>query len=275
MISTLRVFYTHRELLRNLTQRELRTRYRRSVLGWLWAMINPAITTAVYSFVFVVVFDSHPAPGSPSGNPYFAFFLLAATLPWNLLAVGLGSGIGSIIGGGSLITRVYFPRQLIPTATVLSMTVSLFIELGVLLVLQLFFGYNSLIFIPVAIFLVVLQTIYVLGVTLWLSALNVRYRDVQHLVGVALLVWFYMTPCLYPVSFIPKKYVLLGYNFPLRSVMMANPMARFVDAYRSCFYDGKLPSALTMAFCIGWSIASFAVGSRYFAMRSRRFAEEI
>lgn len=275
MLATLRSFVSHRDLLLNLTQRELRTRYRRSMLGWLWAMVNPALTTAVYSFVFVVIFHLKPAPGTPSGNPYFAFFLLAATLPWNLLQSGLNGGIGSVIGGGALISRVYFPRQLIPTSAVISMTVSLFIELGVLVLSQLVFGFNVLKFIPVVMLLVILQTIFVLGLTLWLSALNVRYRDVQHLVGVVMLVWFYLTPCLYAVTFIPERYPFFGKSVPVRDLLMLNPMGRFVDAYRSCLYDGRLPSLATSLFCVGWSVVAFAGGSTYFVRRSRRFAEEI
>jgi lipopolysaccharide transport system permease protein len=275
VLVTLRSFMSHRDLLVNLTQRELRTRYRRSMLGWLWAMVNPALTTAVYSFVFIFIFHLKPAPGTPSGNPYFAFFLLAATLPWNLLQSGLNGGIGSVIGGGALITRVYFPRQLIPTSTVISMTVSLLIELGVLIVSELVFGYNVLKFIPVVLLLVVLQTIFVLGLTLWLSALNVRYRDVQHLVGVVMLVWFYLTPCLYAVSFIKKRETVFGRQVPLRDLLMINPMSRFVDAYRSCLYDGRLPTLATFLSCVAWSLVVFAFGSTYFVRRSKRFAEEI
>jgi lipopolysaccharide transport system permease protein len=275
VIETLRAYSSHRNLLLNLTQRELRTRYRRSVLGWLWAMVNPALTTGVYSFVFLFIFNLTPEPGSPSGNPYFAFFLLSSTLPWNLLSAGLNGGIGSVIGGGALITRVYFPRQLIPTSSVISMTVSLFIELGVLILFELVFGYNVLKFIPIVIGLVILQTIFVLGLTLWLSALNVRYRDVQHLVGVVMLVWFYITPCLYAVSFIKERETIFGHSVPLRNIMMINPMSRFVDAYRSCLYDGRVPSLVTILYCVGWTGISFGIGSTYFARRSRRFAEEI
>lgn len=275
MLATLRSFISHRDLLMNLTQRELRTRYRRSMLGWLWAMVNPALTTAVYSFVFVFIFALKPDPGNPSGNPHFAFFLLAATLPWNLLQSGLNGGIGSVIGGGALITRVYFPRQLIPTSAVISMTVSLLIELGVLVFAQLLFGYNVLMFTPLVFLLVILQTVFVLGITLWLAALNVRYRDVQHLVGVVMLVWFYLTPCLYAVNFIEERQVIWGRSVPLRDLLMLNPMSRFVDAYRSCLYDGRLPSLATLLFCLFWSLLAFGAGSSYFNRRSRRFAEEI
>ena len=180
-----------------------------------------------------------------------------------------------MIGGGALITRVYFPRQLIPTSVVISMTVSLLIELGVLVVSQLLFGYNVLKFLPVVVLLVMLQTVFVLGLTLWLSALNVRYRDVQHLVGVVMLVWFYITPCLYAVAFIPERETILGRSVPLRNLLMLNPMGRFVDAYRSCLYDGRFPSLTTFLFCVGWSLFAFVGGSTYFSRRARRFAEEI
>jgi lipopolysaccharide transport system permease protein len=275
MIRTLVPFWDHRELLANLTQRELRVRYRRSVLGWTWSLINPAMTAAIYSFVFVVVFRAAPAPGRNTGNPHFAFFLLAGTLPWGLLANGLNSGIGAVTGSSSLITRVYFPRELIPTSAVLSMVVSLAIELSVLVALQLVVGYNVLVTVPAVAALIVLQSLFVLGISYWLAALNVRYRDVQHLVAVMLLVWFYLTPIVYDTSFVASDTNVLGLDIPLRSVLMFNPMSQFVDAYRSCLYHGEFPSAGALGLCVGWSLVSFTFGLRYFRSRSRTFAEDL
>jgi lipopolysaccharide transport system permease protein len=275
MIKTFQAAWVHRELLLNLTQRELRNRYRRTVLGWLWSMINPAITTAVYTFAFAVVFKAKPAPGDPSGLKIFAFFLLSGLLPWNFLAGGLGGGIGSILGAGSLITRVFFPRELIPMAAVLSLTVTVVIELGVLAVMEAIAGYYVFRFLPVVLFLVVLQTFFVLGLALWLSALNVRYRDVQHLVGVFLLVLFYLTPVVYSVGFLPEQWTTNGVTIPVRTILLLNPMSRFVMAYRNCFYDLRLPGFETIAACVFWSVASLSFGSAFFRSRAKRFAEDM
>lgn len=276
MISAFRPYWTHRELLANLVLRELRTRYRRSAIGWLWALINPLMTAFVYYVVFRFVFRATPSPGNPSGNTSFVFFLLAGTMPWTLLASGVTGGIGSILGAGTLITRVYFPRELIPAANVISMTVSLAVELCLLLVIQIPFGWIAIQYVPVVALLVVLQALFVTGLALWLAALNVRYRDVQHLVGVGIMMCFYLTPILYDVSYIPERASVLGmHNFPLRDVLLANPMSRFVMAYRNCIYDGRLPGAETMLACGLFAVGSFWMGSTYFRARSRRFAEEL
>jgi lipopolysaccharide transport system permease protein len=275
MITTIRSFFTHRDLFVNLVQRELRVRYRRTALGWLWAFLNPAMNTLIYSFVFVIVFEIRPTPGDPSGNPYFAFFLLSATLPFNFLSGSLTGGIGALMSSGPLMGRVYFPRHLVPAASVVALAVSFLIELAVLIALMLLFGYNSLPYVPAIMGLVVLQSMFITGITLFTAALNVRYRDVQHLVSVLLLVWFYLTPCLYGLERIPARSSLFGIDVPIRTILMFNPMTRFVTAYRNCLFDLRFPSALTWLGCIFASVVSFALGSSYFNRRAGKFAEEL
>jgi ABC-type polysaccharide/polyol phosphate export permease len=275
VITQLKSFYTHRDLFLNLVQRELRVRYRRTALGWSWAFVNPAINTLIYSFVFVVVFKIKPNPGNPSGNPYFAFFLLSATLSWNFLSGSLTGGINSLMSSGPLMGRVYFPRHLVPTATVVAMAVSFIIELGVLSGLLLLFGYNALPFLPVVMGLVVLQSFFVAGLTLFVSALNVRYRDVAHLINVLLLVWFYITPCLYALELIPQRTSVFGVSVPVRTPLMFNPMTRFVTAYRNALFDLRYPSLLTWAGCVASAVIAFLFGLWYFTRRAARFAEEL
>jgi lipopolysaccharide transport system permease protein len=275
MFKTFQAAWMNRELLLNLTQRELRNRYRRTVLGWMWSLINPAMTTLVYAFVFAVVFHATPAAGDPSGLKIFAFFLLSGLLPWNFLSGGLGGGIGSILGAGSLITKVFFPRELIPVAAVLSMTVTVIIELSVLALIEAAAGYYIFKFLPIILVLVVLQTFFVLGLALWLSALNVRYRDVQHLVGVFLLVLFYLTPVVYSVGFLPEQWTTHGVSVPVRTILLLNPMSRFVMAYRNCFYDLRFPGLATLAWCAFWSTMSLSLGSAFFRSKAKRFAEDM
>ena len=167
MISFIRSYVDHRDLFVNLVQRELRVRYRRTALGWLWAFLNPALNTLIYSFVFVIVFKIQPNPGDPSGNPYFAFFLLAATLPFNFLSGSLIGGINAVLSSGPLIGRVYFPRHLIPVSSVVALTVSFAIELTVMIGLLLVFGYNAIPFIPAIIVLIFFQTMFVSGITMF------------------------------------------------------------------------------------------------------------
>jgi ABC-type polysaccharide/polyol phosphate export permease len=274
-VNTLRSYVTHFDLFSNFVRRELRVRYRRTALGWLWAFVNPAINTLIYSFVFVVVFRIKPNPGDPSGNAYFAFFLLSASLPFNFLSGSINGGIAALMSSGPLMGRVWFPRHLVPVASVVALAVSFLIELAVLVGLLLAFGYNALPYVPALLALVVIQTVFLAGLTLYLSALNVRYRDVQHLVGVGLLVWFYLTPVLYGLELIPERSELLGLQVPVRSILMFNPMTRFVTAYRNCLFDLRYPSLLTWLACVLAAVVSFSVGSTYFNRRSKRFAEEL
>jgi len=266
---------TYRELLVNLVRRELRSRFRRTFLGWGWSLLQPIMMTAVYALVLGVFFKAKPPPGDPSGMDNFAFFLLSGVVPWTLFSAGLGAAIGSVANAGGLITRVWFPRQLLPMAAILALAFTAMIELGVLAVAVTVFEQVVLIqFIPVALVLLGLQVMFTMGVSLWLAAANVRYKDVEYLTGVFLLAYFYLTPILYPVSFIPDTSIL-GTSITWRDVFLANPMARFVMAYRNVFYDVTLPGLNTMLWLVGWSTVVFALGFRYFVRRSPRFAEEM
>ena len=120
MFRGLRVGYKHRELLLNLTQRELRARYRRSILGWGWSMLNPAMNTAIYTFVFLTIFKSEAPVGDPSGIRVYSIYFLAGVLPWNFFAIGTSTAISSLLGSGALMTKVYFPRELVPASAVLA-----------------------------------------------------------------------------------------------------------------------------------------------------------
>ncbi len=275
MIQTIRAVRTHRELLLSFVRRELRVRYRRTALGWLWAFANPAILTVVYAFLFVVVFKASPRPGDPSGNRFFAFFFLSAQLPWGFLANGLNGGMSAVMSSASLFGRVAFPRQLVPVSAVLALLVSFLIELSVLIVIMLCFGFVAIPFIPVLLVLVVLLGLFVLGLTMMFSAANVRYRDVQHLVGVLLLVWFFLTPIMYGSEFVPDRKLVGGYSVPVRMILSINPMTRFTQAFRNCLFDLRLPSASTWLWCVVFAALSYGVGSTYYTKRARRFPEEM
>jgi len=265
----------YRELLFNLIRRELRSRFRRTFLGWGWSFLQPIMMTAVYAIVLGTFLKVTPAPGDPSGIATFAFFLLAGVIPWALFAGGLGAAIGSVANAGGLITRVWFPRELLPMASILALAFTALIELSVLaLAITVFDRVMLLQYLPVAVLLVALQAVFTMGVSLWLSAANVRYKDVEYLTSVFLLAYFYLTPILYSPEFIPDSPVF-GTGITWRDVALANPMARFVMAYRNIFYDVRLPGLNTMLWLVGWSFLVFILGFRFFVRRSERFAEEM
>jgi lipopolysaccharide transport system permease protein len=264
-----------RSLLVNLTLRENRSKYKRSALGWAWSMVTPIATMLVFTFVFAVVFKIQPPVGNPSGLKSFPFFLICALLPWNFLAAGLTAACGSIIANAGLIKKVYFSRAMLPTSNVLSWNTNLLIELGVLTVALLLAGKVMLIFVPVALVIVFLQVLFVLGLGLALAALNVYFRDIQHFLSILLLLWFYATPIIYPISRVPETHRIAGVNVPFKTLYLLNPMVHFTEAYRAVFYDLRLPSAKTFLYMAISAGVAMAVGLWVFRKLEARFAEEL
>jgi ABC-type polysaccharide/polyol phosphate export permease len=271
--TAIREVRSYHELLINLTRRELRSRFRRSFLGWGWSFMQPILMTSVYVLVLGTFLKSKPAPGDPSGIRTFAFFLLAGVIPWALFAGGLGAAVGSVVNAGGLITRVWFPRELLPLSSILATAFSTVIELSVLaLVISIVHRVMLLHLLPVLLCLIVLQAMFTAGVSFWLAAANVKFKDVEYLTSVFLLAYFYLTPILYPASQIPEK-PLFGTSVTWQDVALANPMARFAMAYRNVLYDVRMPGLPTVAWLVGWSIVSLMLGLRFFARRADYFAE--
>ena len=264
-----------RELLVNFTLRELRSKYKRSVLGWTWSLLNPLATMLIFTVVFRF-FLKVPVPrGDPSGLHVFALFLLCGLLPWNLLANGMTGSMGSLINHSSLIKKVYFPREALVAASVASWTFSLLIELAVLTIALLVGGNFVLPWLPAVVLLVALQTVFVLGVGLLLSVLNVYFRDVQHFVGILLQLWFYATPVVYPLSVVPESADLLSREIPVRFLYGLNPMVRFVEVYRDLLYDLRFPSFGDLAYLVVVSACTLAVGLAVFVRLEPKLAEEL
>ncbi|MDQ4149608.1 MAG: ABC transporter permease [Actinomycetota bacterium] len=264
-----------RSLLINLTLRENRGRYKRSALGWAWSMVNPLSTMLIFTFVFRVVLRIEPPVGEPSGLKNFPFFLLAALLPWNFLSNGLSAANGSIIANAGLIKKVYFTRAVLPAAAVLSWNTNLLIELGVLTLALAVAGNFVFLLLPLVLVVVLLQTFFVLGVGVALAALNVYFRDIEHFLSILLLLWFYATPVIYPISLVPQFHEIAGFTIPIRTVYDMNPMVHFVQAYRSLFYDGAVPPAQSFLVMAAYSFVAMLVGMWVFRKLEARFAEEL
>ncbi len=255
-----------RELMVNLTLRELRGKYKRSILGWSWSLLNPLASMLVFTVVFRVFFGLGPPEGDPSGMENFAFYLLCGLLPWNFLSNSISGSMGVLVANSNLIKKVYFPREVLVGANVASWVVALLLELGVLAVALLLAGNFVLPWLVPTLFLVGVQTVFVVGVGLVLSVLNVYFRDIQHLVGILLQVWFYATPIVYRIDQVPGD---------VRFLYDLNPMVRFVEAYRDCFYDLRLPPLGDTAYLVGVAAATLALGMFVFARLEPKLAEEL
>ncbi len=236
--------WPHRDLFTNLTLRELRGKYKRSALGWAWSLLNPIATMAIFSIVFRVFLKVDVPVGDPSGLEVFALFLLCGLLPWNLLANGLIGGLGSLLGNANLIKKVYFPRSLLVGASTASVTITLLIELGVLAAALLIAGNMVLPWLPAVLGVVALQALFVFGCALVLAVVAVYFRDMEHLMGILLQIWFYATPIIYPQDLATRE---LRDKHLLRWLYEANPMTRFASIYRDLLYDLRGPELMDVA----------------------------
>lgn len=274
-MSTLSELSSSRELAVNLTLRELRGKYKRSFLGWSWSLLNPLATMITFTVVFRFIIKVPVLEGDPSGMKIFAFFLLCGLLPWNLTVTGMTGGMSALIANANLIKKVFFPREILVAANIFASTVSLLIELGVLAIALLVFGNFVVPWIPGVILLVLIQTVFVVGLGLLASVLNVYFRDVQHFIGILLQIWFYLTPIIYPVTLVPKNAELLGYTLPVRFLYGLNPMVKFVEAYRDCLYDLRMPPMSHLGYLAAVSVITFLVGMTVFNRLEPKLAEEL
>lgn len=270
--SKLHEITSRRELFLNLTLRELRGKYKRSALGWAWSLLNPLVTMVTYSFVFGYFLDVPPPTGDPSGLENFAFFLMCGLLPFTYLSNSMSGGMSSLIGNSNLVKKVYFPREVLVAAIVTSWLVSFLIELGLLSVALLIAGNMVLPWLPMVLLVVVLQTMFVLGIALMMAVATVYYRDLEHLVGLALQVWLYSTPIVYPLAFVQEQLPKGSWGWTIYNL---NPLVRFVGVYRDLLYSLRWPSAADMVFLTGVSVAMLAAGYMVFNWLEGRLAEEL
>ncbi len=259
-----------RDLLWNLTLRELRTKYRRSFLGWTWSMLNPLATVAIYGVVFGVLFGVNAPVGEPSGLRNFALFLVCGILPWNFFALMNTLGMTSISGNAELVRRVYFARETLVFSNVLHALVQFGIELLIISVILLIAGSFFLPWLPVVVFTSVLLAVFGAGFALALSALSVYFRDISYLWTIVMQAWFFATPIVYPPSLAADA--LPGWAY---DVLSLNPMARFVEIYRDTMYGAGPPSWSTLGGLVITSIAALTIGWMIFSKLSRRLPEEV
>lgn len=264
------------QLVQYLTLRELRSRYKRTALGWGWSLLYPLFTALVLSAVFGGIFLVEAPIGDPSGLSAFTLYLLNGLLVWNAFANSTGNSMAIILNSAGLIQKVDFPRSSLVWSTCASSAVTLLIEFAVLVGLTTAFGGRGF---PTTVYLLVpfvlLLLVFCAGFGMLLATFNVYFRDVAYLYSLILTAWFYLTPILYPRAIIPDDVEVLNIDVPIRAIVEANPVTDFVDASRSILYDFRPPS---LDLWIGMAItATVAVisGGLVFRRFERRFAEEL
>jgi len=255
-----RDLWWHRELLYFLTWRDVKVRYKQSVLGAAWAVLQPFLTMLIFS-VFFGHFAHIPSDGVP--YPVFSF---AGLVPWTFFANSMTTGANSVVLNPELVTKVYFPRVMLPTAAILAGAFDLAIALVVLAAMILFYGIvpgpHVLLLLP----LFLLLFVTTLGVALWLSALSVAYRDVQSALPFLLQMWLFATPIAYPSSLVP---------LPWRTLMGLNPMAGVVEGLRWALLGTQPAPGPLVWVSAAAALALFVTGLLYFQRVEGRFADVI
>lgn len=216
--------WTYRELLYFLTWRDVKVRYKQTELGVAWAIIQPLFTMLVFTLFFGRL------AGVPSDNVPYPVFAYAGLLAWTFFANAITNSGNSLVGSANLITKVYFPRMLIPGAAVAAGLVDFAIALIILVALMIYYSVMvtwSILMFPV---LVLLTTLLALGTGMWLSALNVKYRDVRFALPFVVQLWMFISPLIYPASFLPAKY---------RWLLWLNPMTGIIEGYRSALFGRR------------------------------------
>jgi lipopolysaccharide transport system permease protein len=253
--------WQYRELLSFLAWRDVLIRYKQAVLGVAWAVLNPLVTMVVFTLVFGMLLGVE----SGSDVPY-AVFSYTALLPWNLFAGGLSRGSTSLVARANLLTKVYFPRLVIPLSSVLTGIVDFAIAFVMLLILMAVFRVPytwTMLWVPL---LTVLCVVTSLAVSLWLSALNVLYRDVQYIVPFLIQLWMYLSPVIYPVDQVPEGI--------LRTVYSLNPMTGVIQGFRWAILGEQRPGYL-MVISMTVVLALLLGGLFYFKRMERTFADVV
>lgn len=269
LIARLRELYQYRELIRNLVVSELKARYKNSVFGFFWSLLNPLGMMLVFTLIFGFLVPNVQIEKYP-------LFLLCGLLPWNYFATSVTGSLYSVVGNSNLVKKVYFPRAVLPIATVLSQLVNFLLAFIVLFLALLMFQANFSPWLWTLPLVILIQTVFTIGVALVLSTLNVFYRDTAMIMDVVMLAWFFLTPVFYSTSILPNTATILGVTInPQRILYIVNPMASLIALYRDLLYWGYradldffIRTALT-------AVVVFVFGFWFFHRYADRFGEEL
>lgn len=279
-MTSLKEYLDARELLTNLTLREVRGKYKRTVLGHGWSLLSPIASLAIFSLVFGLLLRVDPPVGDPSGLDLFVLWLAVGLLPWTFFAGALQAGMGSLAANAGLVTKVYFPREVLVTSVVLSFVATFGIEMSVLVLALLAAGANPLPWLPLVIVLIALLALFALGLSLLLSVANTLFRDTSYLMTIVLQFWFYLTPVIYPERLVEQAVgagglEILGVGVPVDTLYGLNPMVRFLSCFRSLLYDNRMPSLGDWTAVLLSTGVVLVVGVVVFRRFAPRLAEEL
>jgi ABC-type polysaccharide/polyol phosphate export permease len=263
IFSEIKAIFQWKELLWQITGREIKARYKQSILGYFWVILNPLTQMLVMSFAFSIILK---VPTNASSHIPYSVFLFVALLPWNLFSASLSSASNALVSSAPLITKVYFPRTILAISTVIAKIIDFLFALSILIVYMLYFriSINLNILWVIPIFLI--QQIFTIGLSLFFAAANLLYRDIQYLLALLLTLWLYITPIIYPADIVPAN---------LKFIFQLNPMSVIINAYRQTILGGGSPNIQSIIIALLLSLFTLLLGLSYFKSREKFFADNI
>ncbi len=251
--------WQYRQMIASLVKRDLRGRYKGSVLGFLWTFINPLLQLVVYTIVFSVIMRA--------GIEKYYLFLFVALIPWIMFSTSVAGGCNCVLNQKDMVTKIYFPREVLPIAHVTTAMVNMLLSFIVVFIVVLFSGVSikpmALLYLPL---IVLIEYILSIGFAFIVSALTVFFRDLEHIMGILVMAWQYLTPVLYSVEQVPEN---------LWAIFSCNPMTPVIIAYRDILYYGRVPQLDTLVTAVVWGVVAVILGAVIFRKSQKRFAEEL
>lgn len=258
-MNLLKELYAYREMISSLVKKDLRGRYKGSILGFLWTFINPLMQLAVYTIVFSVIMRA--------GIDKFYIFLFVALVPWIFFSSAITGGSMSILNQNDMVKKIYFPRQILPIAYVTSSFVNMLFCFVIIFVALIFSGVGinvkALLYLPI---IMLIEYVLALGLALLTSALTVYFRDLEHILGIVTMAWMYLTPIMYPVEMVPEQFL---------AIFHANPMTPVIIAYRDILYYSREPHLNTLLHAAVLGGVTLLLGNIVFSKLQKGFVEEL
>ena len=250
--------YEYRELLKTSISKDIRGKYKNSVLGIIWSFLNPLLQIAVYAIVFPLIMKSN--------LPNYTVFLCCGLIPWNFFSTATSRTSFTMIENGNIIKKVYFPREILPISVVTSEAINFIISTIIILAFVLGYGMGIskyIIFYPI---ILIIQYVLLIGISFIVSSVTVYFRDLQHFIGIALQLLFYATPIVYAPDSIPQNF---------QWILQFNPMTYIINGYRDIFYYQQTPDFTSLGIVLVISLGLSIVGYFIFHKLQKRFAEEM
>lgn len=258
MTEQIKEIFKYREMIRMLVRRDLRGRYKNSVLGFLWTFLNPLLQLGVYTIVFSVIMRA--------GIEKYYLYLFIALIPWMFFSTSVQGGATCVLAQKDMVTKIHFPRQVLPIAHVTTCFVNMLLcFIVVLLVCLLDVGLNFLV-LPYLIPVMLTEFLLALGLCFIVSGATVYFRDLEHIMGILVMLWQFLTPVMYSVEQVPEE---------IRNVFMINPMTPIIICYRDILYSKQVPQLQNLLLSLGFGVLFLAIGWFLFLHLQKRFAEEL